>query len=278
MRTQKNGCAFYFTRRERKVMNIQEITQCCANNETEKLNINDMNTGLLYVKESILHDTYYENDKTKEKFATVTDILLSILKEMSNRTSYACNLLDAYCSHDLSQSGQELFWSTPNGELPDIYTNTGTVKIRIKGRNVWLKIINSMLEIIESNLHTVPRIIPSIDTRILYNSKTNTKYGKQSKTLNKCAIIKQDIDESLHNAFDKYKRWHYMYGTESIIYVPIPESIDTIPSEKEIFQSCAKTFSENIAREMTKNEIEVYIPLKRVILEQNIHHKNDLNI
>jgi hypothetical protein len=117
------------------VMDIREIIETCEKDETGRLTVPDMRHALEWVRGSLLHDIFHSDEQRSHEenerlFSSVTDVMASVLVEMSRRVRHACNLAGAYCYHDLVKSSRELWWSLPNDDDDDEYYQVDDMMIR----------------------------------------------------------------------------------------------------------------------------------------------------
>ena len=251
---------------------IEEIVALCERNAYAELSADDIIRALAWVRERLLTDIYHDMaewpspEDAQRTFESVTDVLMTCLDAISERTEPTCHLTTAYCYHDLAESGRELWWSVPS-ETGDEFIDWHGQEVRLKGRGPWLTLAASMSDVAAAEFSELPRTIPSIERRLVFDPDTKQKWGIQSRTHEKCAIRKSELPETLHPAFDRYAAAQHV-PTDATIYVALPEGPSEMPTETQTIEALVDFgISEDFAVEMAHETFSGEIPVKLAMME-----------
>lgn len=249
---------------------IDEIASLCERNVYSDLSANDIVRALDWVRERLNTETYHDmsrwpsREDARQAFERMTDVFVTCLIAISRRTEPACCLTSAYCSHDLAASGRELWWSVPS-ETGDEFVEWHGQKVRSRGRGPWIELATSMSDVAATGFSKLPRTIPSIERRLVFDPETKQRWGVQSRTLEKCAIRKSELPESLHTAFERYAASQHM-SADAIIYAALPKDASMLPTESQVMEALVEAgMPEKMARETFSGEI----PVKLAMMEMN---------
>lgn len=268
-------------------MGIQEVIGACEKDETDRLTVPDMRHALEWVGRSLRHDIFCSDEQRPHEendrlFSSVTDVMTSVLVEVSRRVRPECNLAGAYCYHDLAKSSRELWWSFPNDADDDEYYEVDDVLLRKSGRHPWTRVIDSVIGILDSDLTIVPRTVPSFDQRVLYSKVRQKQFGLQSRTVTKCAVTKDDLPSEMAETFDRYARAK-LDSRSRIQFVPVTDP-SGIPSKEDAL----RRVQEEIDRlgyepfpymmETTERTYETDIPMRIAVWELGLCGKPDIAI
>lgn len=260
-------------------MDIREIIETCEKDETERLTVPDMRHALKWVGQSLRHDIFHSDEQRPHEenerlFSSVTDVMASVLVEMSRRVRHTCNLAGAYYYHDLVKSSRELWWSLPNDGDDDEYYQVDDVLIRKSGRHPWTRVIDSAIGVLDSNLSVIPRTIPAFEQRVLYSQVRKKRMGLQSTTVTKCAVTKDDLPPEMAETFDRYALAR-LDSRSRIQFVPVTDPSD-IPSREDALRQV----QDEIDRlghepfphimEMTERAYETDVPMKIAVWDLGI--------
>ena len=269
------------------IMDIPEIIEACKRDETGRLTIPDMRRALEWVGHSLRHDIFYSDEQRPHEenerlFSSVTDVMASVLVEMSRRVRHECSLAGAYYYHDLVHSSRELWWSVPNDADDDEYYRVDDVLVRTAGRHPWTRVIDSAIGVLDSGLEIIPRTIPAFEQRVLYSEVCKKRMGLQSRTVTKCAVTKDDLPPEMTETFDRYALAQ-LDSRSRIQFVPVTDPSD-IPSREDALRKVQDEIDRlghepfPCILEMTERAYEADIPMKVAVWELGLCDRPDIEI